>query len=79
MDEIISVAGINAKHSNEDQIAPYSVWTETYGDRIGNFGGLDTDALCDLNGCDIANTPNRCSMSVPQRTWCGHRQRQLYP
>lgn len=53
MDELISEAGINAKHSNEDAISHYSKWIDLYGDRIGNFGGLDTDALCDVNPCDI--------------------------
>lgn len=53
MNDIIDVAKIDAKHSNEDSISPYSRWIDDYGDRIGNFGGLDTDALCDLNHCDI--------------------------
>ena len=48
MDEIITVAKIDAKHSNEDQIAPFPAWVEKYGDRIGNFGGIDTDAVCRL-------------------------------
>ncbi len=48
MDDIIAT-GIDAKHSNEDQIAPFPVWVERYGDRIGNFGGIDTDALCRLD------------------------------
>lgn len=48
MEDLIA-AGIDAKHSNEDQIAPFPVWTERYGDRIGNFGGIDTDALCRLS------------------------------
>ena len=48
MDELIA-AGIDAKHSNEDQIAPFPVWVKKYGDRIGNFGGIDTDAVCRLN------------------------------
>jgi uroporphyrinogen decarboxylase len=47
MEDLIG-AGINAKHSNEDQIAPFPVWVEKYGDRIGNFGGIDTDAVCRL-------------------------------
>lgn len=47
MDDLIA-AGIDAKHSNEDQIAPFPEWVERYGDRIGNFGGIDTDALCRL-------------------------------
>lgn len=45
-DEIIEKANINAKHSNEDVIAHFSVWVERYGDKIGNFGGVDTDVLC---------------------------------
>ena len=48
MEDLIG-AGINAKHSNEDQIAPFPVWVERYGDRIGNFGGIDTDAVCRLS------------------------------
>ena len=44
MEDLIS-AGINAKHSNEDAIAPFSQWVDRYGDRIGNFGGIDTDIL----------------------------------
>ncbi|MEG0355635.1 MAG: uroporphyrinogen decarboxylase family protein [Lachnospiraceae bacterium] len=39
-------AGINAKHSNEDQIAPFTYWVERYGNQIGNFGGFDTDVIC---------------------------------
>jgi uroporphyrinogen decarboxylase len=48
MEDLIA-AGIDAKHSNEDQIAPFPVWVEKYGDRIGNFGGIDTDSVCRLN------------------------------
>ena len=48
MEDLIG-AGINAKHSNEDQIAPFSWWVETYGERIGNFGGFDVDALCQMD------------------------------
>ncbi|MDP2338519.1 MAG: hypothetical protein Q8N05_19130 [Bacteroidota bacterium] len=33
--------GIDAKHSNKDQIAPFSVWIEKYTNRIGLFGGFD--------------------------------------
>ncbi|MCL2833991.1 MAG: hypothetical protein FWD78_12535 [Treponema sp.] len=54
MDDIISDAGIDAKHSNEDVISPYSKWLDDYGGRIGNFGGLDTDALCDSSSVDLA-------------------------
>jgi uroporphyrinogen decarboxylase len=46
MDDLINIAGINAKHSNEDAIVPFSKWVEVYGDRIGNFGGIDTDVIC---------------------------------
>lgn len=48
MEELINIAGIDAKHSNEDQIARFPEWVERYGDRIGNFGGIDTDAVCRL-------------------------------
>ena len=48
MDDLIE-AGIDAKHSNEDQIAKFPVWVERYGDKIGNFGGIDTDAVCRLS------------------------------
>lgn len=46
MDDLINVAGIDAKHSNEDAIRPFSGWVDQYGDRIGNFGGVDTDVIC---------------------------------
>jgi uroporphyrinogen decarboxylase len=52
MDDLIE-AGIDAKHSNEDEIAPFYVWAERYGDRIGNFGGIDTDAVCRLSYRDM--------------------------
>lgn len=44
MDDIIRL-GIDAKHSNEDQIAPFDVWIEKYNDRIGLFGGFDLNLL----------------------------------
>ena len=44
MDDIIAL-GIDAKHSNEDQIAPFSEWIEKYSDRIGLFGGFDLNLL----------------------------------
>ncbi len=46
MDDIIDIAKIDAKHSNEDDIAPFSEWVDRYGERIGNFGGVDMDHLC---------------------------------
>jgi len=48
-DDIIDIAGIDAKHSNEDAIAPFSEWVNRYGTRIGNFGGVDTDVICHDN------------------------------
>ena len=48
MDDLIA-AGIDAKHSNEDKIAPFPVWVERYGDRIGNFGGIDMNCLCEFD------------------------------
>jgi uroporphyrinogen decarboxylase len=53
MDDIISGARIDAKHSNEDQIAPFPVWVERYGKRIGLFGGVDMNALCTLTEAEI--------------------------
>jgi uroporphyrinogen decarboxylase len=50
MDDIIAL-GIDAKHSNEDEIAPFSAWIERYSDRIGLFGGIDVNTLC-LNDYD---------------------------
>jgi uroporphyrinogen decarboxylase len=44
MDDLIAV-GINAKHSNEDIIAPFEIWIEKYSDRIGLLGGIDMDFL----------------------------------
>jgi len=44
MDDIINL-GINAKHSNEDQIAPFSEWIDKYSERIGLFGGFDMNEL----------------------------------
>lgn len=44
MEEIIEL-GIDAKHSNEDQIAPFERWIESYNDRIGLFGGIDLNTL----------------------------------
>ena len=46
MDDLIDIVKIDAKHSNEDCIAPFSKWLDGYGSRIGNFGGVDVDVLC---------------------------------
>lgn len=53
MDDLIGYVGIDAKHSNEDQIAPFPYWVETYGDRIGNFGGLDMDKVCNFSRAEL--------------------------
>jgi uroporphyrinogen decarboxylase len=52
MDDLIA-AGIDAKHSNEDQIMPFPVWVEKYGSKIGNFGGIDTDMVCRLSHAEM--------------------------
>ncbi len=52
MEDLIA-AGIDAKHSNEDQIARFPEWVRRYGDRIGNFGGIDTDAVCRLSETEM--------------------------
>jgi len=39
-------AGIDAKHSNEDAIAPFDRWIAEYGSRIGLVGGFDLNLLC---------------------------------
>jgi hypothetical protein len=44
MEEIISL-GIDAKHSNEDQIAPFMEWIDKYSSSIGLFGGFDLNLL----------------------------------
>lgn len=44
MDNIIAL-GIDAKHSNEDQIAPFGEWIDKYSDKIGLFGGFDMNYL----------------------------------
>jgi len=45
MEDIIAT-GIDGKHSNEDAIAPFSVWVNLYGERICNLGGIDMNVLC---------------------------------
>jgi uroporphyrinogen decarboxylase len=45
MEDLIGT-GIDAKHSNEDEIAPFETWIEKYNDRIGLFGGIDVNILC---------------------------------
>lgn len=45
MEDLIAL-GIDAKHSNEDGIAPFDEWINLYGNQIGLFGGIDVDLLC---------------------------------
>lgn len=52
MDELIDL-GINAKHSNEDSIAPFERWINDYGNRIGLIGGFDMDFLCSANEQEV--------------------------
>lgn len=59
MEDIIGKVGIDAKHSNEDQIAPMSEWVEKYGARIGNFGGIDTDHLVRMELKDLETETQR--------------------
>ncbi len=54
MDDVIAL-GINAKHSNEDVIAPYDRWIALYGDRIGLLGGIDVDTLCQQSPSEIVD------------------------
>ncbi len=44
MEDVIAL-GIDAKHSNEDAIAPFDRWIALYGKRIGLLGGIDVDTL----------------------------------
>jgi len=52
MDDILDL-GIDAKHSNEDGIAPFDRWIEDYGRKIGLLGGFDMDFLCSKNPEDV--------------------------
>jgi uroporphyrinogen decarboxylase len=52
MDDVIAL-GIDAKHSNEDAIAPFDEWITRYGDRIGLLGGIDVDLLYVRNPAEI--------------------------
>ena len=52
MDDVIAL-GIQAKHSNEDVIAPYMKWISSYSDRIALLGGIDLDVLCTNKPDDV--------------------------
>lgn len=53
MDDLIEVVKIDSKHSNEDVIIPFNRWLKRYGSRIGLFGGIDMDILCQKNEDEI--------------------------
>ncbi|HJO94503.1 MAG TPA: uroporphyrinogen decarboxylase family protein [Victivallales bacterium] len=52
MEDLIQL-GIQAKHSNEDAIAPFDRWIQDYGDRIAVIGGFDMDFLCSKSENDV--------------------------
>lgn len=54
MDDVIGL-GIQAKHSNEDVIAPFDRWISLYGQRIGLLGGIDVDLLCQKKPAEIVD------------------------
>lgn len=55
MDELVEL-GIDAKHSNEDIIAPFDRWIREYGSRIGLLGGFDIDFLCKSTDSEVLET-----------------------
>ncbi len=55
MEDFINFVGIDAKHSNEDTIAPYDEWIKKYNDRIGLFGGIDMNHLIQKKPDDVYN------------------------
>ena len=52
MDDLIAL-GIDAKHSNEDAIAPFSRWIAECSRRIGLLGGFDMDFLCSKGSGEV--------------------------
>ncbi len=52
MEDVIAL-GINAKHSNEDTIAPFGRWIAEYGSRIGLVGGFGMDFLCSASESEV--------------------------
>jgi uroporphyrinogen decarboxylase len=64
MDDLINTVGIDAKHSNEDSIDTFDVWLDRYGDRIGNFGGVEMNILCLSTPAEVKEyVTNICEMS----------------
>lgn len=64
-------AGIDAKHSNEDAIAPFERWIERYGSRIGLLGGFDMDFLCQRTPDDIRSAAHEQGRRF-RDTACGY-------
>lgn len=58
MEEVIAL-GIDAKHSNEDAVAPFDRWIRDYGNRIGLLGGFDMDFLCQKSPDEIFDEVRR--------------------
>jgi len=52
MEDMLAL-GIDAKHSNEDAIAPFDRWIDDYGARIALLGGIDVDFLCRATPAEI--------------------------
>jgi uroporphyrinogen decarboxylase len=52
MEDLIA-AGMDAKHSNEDVIAPFDEWIARYSGRIGLLGGIDMHKLCTLQADEV--------------------------
>ncbi len=59
MDDLINYVGIDAKHSNEDAIDTFDVWVDRYGDRIGNFGGVDMNVLTNNTPAEVKQYLNQ--------------------
>ena len=53
MEALINEVHIDAKHSNEDEIAPFDTWVKRYGGQIALFGGIDVNVLCLKNEGEI--------------------------
>ncbi len=65
MDDVIAL-GIDAKHSNEDVIAPYTKWIDLYGGKIGLFGGIDVDVLCQKSPAEVEDIVYNCGKEYRQ-------------
>ena len=66
MEDVIAL-GTNAKHSNEDAIAPFDRWIADYGDRIGLVGGFDMHFLCSAKPREVFETVVRDGTRFRQR------------